>query len=85
MPGAIGISLRAVRTWHANRLQPPRHPDVQAVERPEAGGQVEDIVGLYINPPRLSVVLSIDAESRIQDFDRTRPAAETRQMPDHEA
>jgi hypothetical protein len=34
---------------------------------------VEDIVGLYVDPPAHAVVLSIDEKSQIQALDRTQP------------
>jgi hypothetical protein len=34
---------------------------------------VEDIVGLYLNPPEHAVVFSVDEKSQIQALDRTQP------------
>ena len=34
---------------------------------------MHDIVGLYIDPPAHSLVLSIDGKSQIQALDRTQP------------
>jgi hypothetical protein len=33
-----------------------------------------DVVGLYLNPPDKSLVLSVDEKSQIQALDRTQPA-----------
>ena len=38
----------------------------------EFAEKVEDIVGLYMDPPMQAVVLSIDEKSQIQALDRTR-------------
>jgi hypothetical protein len=35
--------------------------------------KVEDIVGLYLDPPEKALVLSIDEKSQIQALDRTQP------------
>ena len=34
---------------------------------------MEDIVGLYLNPPEHAVVFSVDEKSQIQALDRTQP------------
>ncbi len=36
-------------------------------------GKVRDLVGLYMNPPDMAVVLCVDHKSRIQALDRTAP------------
>ncbi len=77
---AVGISLRAVqRIWEAHRLQPHRIRTFKKSNDPAFAAKVEDIVGLYMNPPAHAVVVSID-ESRaakrinqIQALDRTQP------------
>jgi transposase len=71
---AVGISLRAVqRIWEANRLQPHRLRTFKRSNDPAFANKVEDIVGLYMDPPCHAVVLSIDEKSQIQALDRTQP------------
>jgi transposase len=71
---AVGISLRAVqRIWAAHRLQPHRIRTFKRSNDPAFAEKVEDIVGLYMNPPAHAVVLSIDEKSQIQALDRTQP------------
>ena len=71
---ALGISLRAVqRIWEAHRLQPHRIRTFKKSNDPAFAAKVEDIVGLYIDPPAHAVVLSIDEKSQIQALDRTQP------------
>ena len=41
---------------------------------PAFAEKVEDIVGLYMDPPRHAVVLSLDEKSQIQALERTRPS-----------
>jgi transposase len=71
---AVGISLRAVqRIWTANRLQPPRWRTFKISTDPAFAEKVEEIVGLYLNPPAHAVVVSSDEKSHIQALDRTQP------------
>jgi len=74
MAQVVGISLRAVqRIWEANRLQPHRLRTFKRSTDPAFAAKVEDIVGLYMDPPCHAVVLSIDEKSQIQALDRTQP------------
>ena len=74
MAKAVGVSLRAVqRIWEAHRLQPHRLRTFKRSNDPEFAAKVEDIVGLYMNPPAHAVVVSIDEKSQIQALDRTQP------------
>jgi hypothetical protein len=71
---AIGISLRSVqRIWQEHRLQPHRVRTFKRSTDPAFAEKVEDIVGLYMDPPRHAVVLSVDEKSQIQALERTRP------------
>ena len=71
---AVGISLSAVqRIWQAHRLQPHRIRTFKKSNDPAFAAKVEDIVGLYMNPPAHAVVVSIDEKSQIQAPDRTQP------------
>jgi transposase len=70
----IGISLRSVqRIWEAHRLQPHRVRTFKRSHDPAFVEKVEDVVGLYMDPPAHAVVLSIDEKSQIQALERTRP------------
>ena len=70
----IGVSLRAVqRIWQAHRLQPHRLRTFKRSSDPAFAAKVEDVVGLYMDPPCHAVVLSIDEKSQIQALDRTQP------------
>jgi transposase len=74
MARAVGISLSAVqRIWQANHLQPHRLRTFKCANDPAFASKVEDIVGLYMDPPCHAVVLSIDEKSQIQALDRTQP------------
>lgn len=70
----VGISLRSVqRIWQENRLQPHRIRTFKHSRDPAFAAKVEDVVGLYMDPPAHAVVLSIDEKSQIQALERTRP------------
>ena len=74
MAKAAGISLRAVqRIWEAHNLQPHRLRTFKKSRDPAFAAKVEDIVGLYMNPPAHAVVVSIDEKTQIQALDRTQP------------
>jgi transposase len=74
MAKAMGISLGSVqRIWAAHRLQPHRLRTFKRSTDPAFAEKVEDIVGLYMEPPAHAVVLSIDEKSQIQALDRTQP------------
>jgi transposase len=74
MAKATGLSLRTVqRIWAAHRLQPPRIRSFKWSRDPDFIAKLEDIVGLYLAPPRHAVVLSVDEKSQIQALDRTQP------------
>ncbi len=65
MAKAAGISLGSVqRIWAAHRLQPHRMRTFKRSTDPAFAEKVEDIVGLYMDPPAHAVVLSIDEKSR---------------------
>lgn len=74
MARAAGVSKATVqRIWSQHGLKPHRirtfkiSNDLQFVEK------LEDIVGLYLNPPEHAIVLSADEKSQIQALDRTQP------------
>jgi hypothetical protein len=74
MAKASGLSLRTVqRIWAAHRLQPHRIRTFKRSQDPDFIAKLEDIVGLYVAPPRHAVVLSVDEKSQIQALDRTQP------------
>jgi transposase len=74
MAKAMGISLRAVqRIWEKHRLQPHRIRTFKRSNDPRFAEKVEDVVGLYMDPPAHAVVVSIDEKSQIQALDRTQP------------
>ncbi|HWE19485.1 MAG TPA: IS630 family transposase [Hyphomicrobiaceae bacterium] len=74
MARASGLSLRTVqRIWAAHDLQPHRMRTFKRSNDPDFAAKLEAIVGLYLDPPVHSLVLSLDEKSQIQALDRTQP------------
>ena len=74
MAKAVGISHGAVqRIWAKHDLQPHRIKTFKRSNDPAFAEKLHDIVGLYVDPPAHSLVLSIDEKSQIQALDRTQP------------
>jgi transposase len=74
MAAASGLSASSVqRIWRAHGLRPHQVRRFKLSTDPKFAAKVEDIVGLYVDPPAHAVVLSIDEKSQIQALDRTQP------------
>ena len=74
MAKAAGISHRSVqRIWAAHGLKPHRVHTFKLSNDAKFAAKVQDIVGLYVNPPEHALVLSVDEKSQIQALDRTQP------------
>lgn len=70
----MGISDSSVqRIWAAHGLKPHRIEAFKVSNDPCFADKLEDIVGLYLNPPEHALVLSVDEKSQIQALDRTQP------------
>jgi transposase len=66
MASAMGLSLRTVqRIWAAHKLQPHRIRTFKRSTDPDFAARLDDVVGLYMNPPRHAVVFSIDEKSHV--------------------
>src|SRR5579859_5291066 len=74
MAKAIGISVSSVqRIWRKHGLQPHRMRQFKLSNDPKFASKLREIVGLYVDPPAHTVVLSIDEKSQIQALERTQP------------
>ena len=74
MAKAAGVSHRSVqRIWAAHGLKPHRVRTFKLSNDPQFAAKVQDIVGLYLDPPEHALVLSVDEKSQIQALDRTQP------------
>ena len=74
MAQAVGVSASTVRrVWQAHGLKPHRVKYFRLSYDPHFAEKVEDIVGLYLNPPEHALVLALDEKTQIQALDRTQP------------
>lgn len=74
MARAAGISEASVRRiWRAHGLKPHQLRTFKLSRDPQFQEKLEDIVGLYLNPPEHAIVLCADEKSQIQALDRTQP------------
>jgi transposase len=71
---AVGLSHTSVqRIWAAHGLKPHLTKTFKLSNDPQFTEKVQDIVGLYLDPPDRALVLCIDEKSQIQALDRTQP------------
>jgi transposase len=74
MAAAAGISEATVRRiWKAHGLKPHLTRGFKLSNDKAFAEKLEDVVGLYLNPPEHALVLSCDEKSQIQALDRTQP------------
>jgi len=70
----LGVSPSMVqRVWQANGLKPHRVKTFKVSNDNQFVEKMQDIVGLYLNPPEHALVLCADEKSQIQALDRTQP------------
>jgi transposase len=74
MARASGVSPAKVhQIWQAAGLAPHRVRRFKLSTDPAFAAKVEDVVGLYVDPPKHAIVLSLDEKAQIQALDRTQP------------
>jgi len=61
------------KIWKAHGLKPHLTRTFKVSNDPRFAEKVEDIVGLYLNPPEHAVVFSVDEKTQIQALDRSQP------------
>lgn len=70
----LGVSDTTVlKVWHAHGLKPHLVRTFKVSRDPKFVEKLEDIVGLYLNPPERAMVLCCDEKSQVQALDRTQP------------
>lgn len=71
----LGVSKSAVqRTWEAHGLKPHLVRTFKLSRDKHFVEKLEDVIGLYLNPPENALVFSFDEKSQIQALDRTQPS-----------
>ena len=74
MARATGVSESTVgRIWRAHGLKPHLARTFKLSNDKQFVEKLEDVVGLYLNPPENAIVLSCDEKSQMQALDRTQP------------
>ena len=70
----LGVTHSMVqRVWRAHGLKPHLARTFKVSNDSQFIEKLEDVVGLYLNPPENALVLSADEKSQIQALDRTQP------------
>jgi len=74
MAKAQGLSEATIRRiWKRYNLKPHLTKTFKLSRDKQFIRKLYDVVGLYLNPPDKSLVLSVDEKSQIQALDRTQP------------
>jgi transposase len=74
MAAAQGVSEATIRRiWKQHNLKPHLVKSFKLSRDKQFFEKLVDVVGLYLNPPDKSLVLSVDEKSQIQALDRTQP------------
>jgi transposase len=74
MAAAARLSPSSIqRIWSAHGLKPHLVKTFKLSRDPNFAAKVQDVVGLYLDPPERALVLSVDEKSQIQALDRTQP------------
>lgn len=61
------------RVWKSVGLKPHLFNTFKLSNDPDFEKKLQDVVGLYMNPPENAVVFCVDEKSSIQALDRTQP------------
>ena len=70
----VGISHTAVhRILRKHKLKPHLVKRFRTSDDPQFVEKLEDVVGLYLNPPEKAIVLCVDEKSQIQALERMQP------------
>ena len=70
----MGLSPSTIgRTWRSHGLKPHLTRTFKLSRDSKFVAKLEDVIGLYLNPPEHALVFSVDEKSQIQALDRTQP------------
>jgi transposase len=74
LAAVVALSPSSVqRIWAAHGLKPHLTKRFKLSNDKNFVEKVQDVVGLYLNPPDKALVLCVDEKSQIQALDRTQP------------
>ena len=82
----LGVSQSTVfEVWKRHDLKPHKVRRFKLSKDPHFEEKIVDIVGLYMAPPKRSLVICVDEKTQIQALDRTRPLLKVRPgLPEHQ-
>ena len=70
----VGVSRMSVnRIWREHKLKPHQVKGFKVSTDPRVAEKLQDVIGLYLEPPEKAIVFSVDEKSQIQALDRTQP------------
>lgn len=70
----MGLSPSTIgRVWRRHGLKPHLTRSFKLSRDPKFLEKLDDVIGLYLNPPEHALVFSVDEKSQIQALDRTQP------------
>ena len=70
----VGMGITTIqRIWAEAGLKPHRLETFKFSNDPQLEAKIRDVVGLYLQPPKRAIVLSLDEKTQIQALDRTQP------------
>jgi transposase len=70
----MGLSPSTIgRIWRSHGLKPHLTRTFKLSRDPKFVEKLDDVIGLYLNPPEHALVFSVDEKSQIQALDRTQP------------
>jgi transposase len=70
----MGLSPSTIgRIWRSHGLKPHLTRTFKLSRDPRFLDKLDDVIGLYLNPPEHALVFSVDEKSQIQALDRTQP------------
>lgn len=70
----MGLSPSTIgRVWRRHGLKPHLSRTFKLSKDPKFVEKLDDVIGLYLNPPEHALVFSVDEKSQIQALDRTQP------------
>ncbi|MCP4874890.1 MAG: hypothetical protein GY896_05350 [Gammaproteobacteria bacterium] len=61
------------RVWQQAGLKPHLSKHFKVSNDPHFEEKLQDVIGLYMNPPEKAVVFCVDEKNSIQALDRTQP------------
>jgi transposase len=74
MAKVMGLSPSTIgRVWRSHGLKPHLVRTFKLSRDPKFVEKLDDVIGLYLNPPEHALVFSVDEKSQIQALDRTQP------------